>query len=323
MSAGDPLKASTESLARAEARTGVLYGIAAYGAWGVFPLYFKWLAHVPPLEVLSHRVVWSVLLLGGLLHLRGQWASVRSILRRRSTMLTMLATTLLIGFNWGLFIYAIVYERLMQASLGYFINPLVNVLLGYLLLSERLRPLQVASVAVATGGVGVLTWHAGGPPLIALALAVSFGFYGLLRKTAPVEPIAGLFVETTLLAPLGAAFLVFHGLAGDMHFGNGPWIESLGLLAGGAITATPLIWFANAARRLKLATIGFLQYLAPTGQFLLAVAFGEPFTRAQAGGFGLIWVALAVYSLDAVLRLRMPMPSKRSASAQPSSVAAD
>jgi chloramphenicol-sensitive protein RarD len=290
---------------RAAARLGAAYGIAAFTWWGLCPVYFKAVAQVPALEVLAHRVIWSVVLLAILIGLQKRWGEVRSVLRERPTMLRLGATTVLIANNWGIFIWAVANGELLQASLGYFINPLINVLLGVVLLRERLRRMQMLSVVLAAVGVGYMIVEYGEVPWIALLLAFSFAFYGLLRKTARAEALVGLTVETTLLAPLALAFLFYKGAQSTGSFAAVSWQLDVLLASAGIITAVPLIWFTAAARRLRYSTLGFIQYLAPTGQFLLAVlAFGEPFTRDHLITFAFIWTALAIYSADTALQPR-------------------
>ncbi len=295
-------------------RAGVLYGIAAYGSWGLFPIYFKMVAAVPVLEVLAHRVIWSLALLAVLMTLRRGWRTAAVAVRARGTALTLAATALLIACNWLLFIWSITSDQLLQSSLGYFINPLVNVLLGSVFLGERLRGWQWFSVGLAAAGVIYLTLSYGQIPFIALVLAGTFGVYGLLRKIAKVDAMVGLTVETALLMPLALGFLLWRMYRHEAVFGS----ASLGmdglLVLAGIITAMPLMWFTAAARRLPLTTLGFLQYLSPTGHFLLAVlAFGEPFTRPHLVAFACIWTALAIYTVDSVLRYRnMPLPSGES-----------
>lgn len=282
-------------------RGGVIYGLAAFGAWGVLPVYFKALASVPPLEVLAHRIVWSVFLLFGLSFARGRLGDLAGLLRSRRTQLTLMVTTGLIATNWGLFIWSIANGHLVEASLGYFINPLVNVALGFVFLRERLRPLQTVAVALAAVAITFRTVQLGHPPVIALTLAFSFGLYGLLRKRVDATAIVGLTVETMMLAPLAVGWMAWRRSLGELSFLSTTLPQNLLMLAAGVITALPLLWFTEAARRLRLATLGFLQYLAPTGQLLLAVlAYGEPFTRMHAISFGLIWIALGLYSVEMV-----------------------
>ncbi len=286
------------------ARVGVLYAVGAYGLWGVFPVYFKLVRQVPAVEVLAHRIIWSLVLLVILLAVRGNWSVLRAALSRRRNLVTLGATTLLIASNWLLFIWAVAHDYVLQASLGYFINPLVNVLLGFVFLRERLRRWQTLAVALAAVGVTYMTVAGGQFPGMALFLAGSFGLYGLLRKVANIEALVGLTIETGLLTPLAGAYLAYQMAVGRAVFGSRLDL-SLILLLAGVITATPLLWFTEAARRLRLATLGFIQYLAPTGHFLLAVAaFGEPFTRAHLVTFGCIWAALAIYTFDTARAVR-------------------
>ena len=291
---------------REQSRLGVVYGVAAFGAWGLLPLYFKAIETVPPLEVLAHRIVWSFVLLAIVAAVRGPLGRLLDPLRDARTRLTFSITTCLISFNWGLYIWSIANDRLLEASLGYFINPLVNVALGFVFLRERLRPLQATAVGLAVIAIAYLTLDVGRLPVISVALAMSFGVYGLLRKQTPVSGVRGLTVETLLVAPVAAGWLLWRESQGLLHFMHGGMRLDLLLLAAGVITALPLIWFAESARRLRLATVGVMQYLAPTGQFLLAVlAFGEPFTRTHAITFGLIWAALILYTLDTMRALRV------------------
>ncbi len=284
------------------------YAVAAYGLWGVFPLYFKAVAHVDIWEVVAHRVVWSLAFLALVLAFRRAWPQVRAALRSRRGLLTLSATTVLIAGNWTVFVWAITNRYTLHASLGYYVNPLVNVLLGYIVLRERLRRLQLVSVGLAAIGVGYLTMALGQFPTIALFLALTFGLYGLLRKTAPVDALVGLTVETALLTPFALGLLITRGLAGTLALGHVSRGTDLLLASAGIVTALPLLWFAQAARRLRLATMGFIQYLAPTGHFLLAVfAFRERFDpRAHLIAFGFIWTALALYSIEAALWTRRP-----------------
>jgi chloramphenicol-sensitive protein RarD len=295
----------------ASARAGVIYGIAAYGLWGIFPVYFKAVKQVAAPEVLCHRVLWSLAFLLVLMLCRRNWSAVYAALRCRRTLATLCVTTMLIAGNWLVFIWAVAHDRVLEASLGYFINPLVNVLLGLIFLREWLRGWQIFSVVLAATGVGYMTLTAGHFPGLALFLALSFGAYGLLRKTAPVDATVGLTVETALLAPLALAYLGYQMFAGRAVFGAGSLRLDVLLMAAGLITAIPLLWFTEAARRLRLSTLGFLQYLSPTGHFLLAVlAYGEPFTRAYLITFACIWTALVVYSIETVKTARrVPLPA--------------
>lgn len=286
--------------AYAEARIGVMYGIACYAWWGLAPLYFKAIRQVPAPEVLAHRIIWSLVLLYLLVRWRGKTALVFTALADRRTLLTLVGTTLLIAVNWLTFIWAIAHDQLLQASLGYYMNPLINVLLGFVFLRERLRGTQWFCVLLAGIGVTYLTLSSGQAPVLALILGWTFAFYGLLRKTVRADALTGLLIETALLAPLSVGYLIWLFANGDNVFAAQSRTTDLLLLAAGIVTATPLLWFSNAARRLRLSTIGFLQYIAPSLQFLLAVVlFAEPFTRKHQFSFACIWVALALFSLDA------------------------
>lgn len=286
--------------AHAEARIGVIYGIACYGWWGLAPLYFKAIREVPAPEVLAHRILWSLVLLYLLVRWRGKTAQVFTALADRRTLVTLVGTTLLIAVNWLTFIWAIAHDQLLQASLGYYMNPLINVLLGFVFLRDRLRATQWFCVLLAGVGVTYLTLSSGKTPVLALILGWTFAFYGLLRKTVRADALTGLLIETALLAPLSAGYLLWLFAHGDNAFAAQSRTTDLLLLAAGVVTATPLLWFSNAARRLRLSTIGFLQYIAPSLQFLLAVVFfGEPFTAKHQFSFACIWVALAVFTVNA------------------------
>jgi len=300
-----------ERRAHHEARLGVLFGIAAYGFWGLATIYFKALTdgylglvsvRIAAPEILAHRVVWSVLMLFGLLTIRGQWSELREALRSKRTVLTLIATTILIGLNWFTYIWCVENERVLDASLGYYMNPLVNVLLGFAFLRERMRPAQLAALGIAASGVGVMTYASlGGAtfPWPALVLAFSFGTYGLLRKIAPVNGVPGLTFETALLAPAALWYILHLGAGGAGHFTTATRATDLLLIASGIVTIFPLICFANAARRLRLSTLGFIQYIAPTAIFLIGVGlFGEPVTWPKIIAFACIWTALALYSWD-------------------------
>lgn len=294
---------SESSPKRSESATGVLYGVAAFGAWGLCPIYFKAVSRVDPLEVLCHRVIWSVIFLTGLLVVTRRFGAVRRLLRHRTAMLGLVVSTGLIAVNWYVFIWAVGNDQMVQASLGYFINPLVNVLLGFVFLRETQRTWQLASILLALVGVSYMTVSVGSVPWVALVLAFSFGFYGLVRKLVAVEAIVGLTVETVLLLVPAVLMAVHLDRSGQASFGAvSGWIDGL-LVAAGVVTAVPLLWFTAAARRLRLPTLGFIQYLAPSGQFLLAVLYyHEPFHRHTAISFGFIWFALGIYSWDAMRR---------------------
>jgi len=291
-------------------RTGLAAAVAAYGWWGVVPIYFRALRHVPPLEIVAHRVVWSVVVLAAFLAAGQRLRDLRPMLARRRTLFLLVLSTLLIASNWLVFIWAIAQEHLLQASLGYFINPLVSVLMGAAVLGERLTRGEWTAVALAACGVAWLTFAAGVVPWIALFLAFTFATYGLVRKLADVRATEGLMVETLLLLPIAGGYLVYLTASHTGAFAtHSPGTIAL-LLAAGVITALPLVWFATAVQRLRLVTIGLLQYIAPTLQFLLAVVvFGEPFGRTHLVAFAWIWGALAVFTADNIQRALRTSPA--------------
>jgi chloramphenicol-sensitive protein RarD len=286
---------------RRRALTGVIYAVGAFTIWGVIaPLHFKLLAGVPPLEILAQRIVWSCVLAVGLIAAQGLWGDVRRALRP-ATLPLLCLSALLVGVNWFIYIWAITTGHLVEASLGYFINPLVNVVLGIAFLGERLTRLQKAACALAALGVLVMAIAAGVIPWIALSLGISFGFYGLIRKSIKVDPLVGFFVETLVLLPFSGGYVLWLLASGTSAMLRGDLRLDLLLVLTGGTTSAPLIWFAAAAQRLKLSTVGLLQYVAPS--LLLALGlfvYGEPFTAVDAVAFGAIWTALALYSVDAV-----------------------
>jgi len=275
--------------------------MAAFGLWGVGPVYFKAVGQVPPLELLAHRVVWCVALTALLITFGRDWGQLRGGIRDRRTLATLALSAALVAVNWFTFIYAVTTDRIVEASLGYFINPLFNVVLGMLFLRERLNRRQLIAVLMALAGTLNLTLSLGVVPWIALTLAVCFGFYGLLRKTVRIEAVNGLFVETAMLTPVAAGYLLWLGWHGQGAFGTIDLGTDALLLFAGVITALPLVWFTRAARRLRYVTIGLLQYIAPTLQLLVGVlVYGEAFTSAHWVSFGLIWAGLAIFTWDAV-----------------------
>jgi chloramphenicol-sensitive protein RarD len=289
----------------AKGRGGLLYGLAAHGMWGLMPLYIWAMDRVPPHEILANRIVWCGVFLLVVVILFQRWSDLGRCLRTFRTLGLLTLSSLLIAANWFCYIYAANNNETIQASLGYFINPLFSVLLGMVVFGERLRPAQWLAVLLATAGAVVLVVAGRDFPWIALALAVSFAFYGLVRKLAPVDAVIGLTVETLLLVPGATAFLLFWAMAGQGSFGHsGPLFDAL-LLGTGIVTAVPLLCFGQAARRLSLTTLGLLQYIAPTLQFLLAVwVRGEPFLPSKAVSFALIWAALLIFSVDSLLKAR-------------------
>lgn len=280
---------------------GIAYALAAYVAWGLVPLFWKVLVHVPAPELVSHRVVWSLVFVVLALAWQKRLPEMKAILRDRKKLAWMTLSTALISINWGLYIWAVIVGNITQASLGYYINPLVNVLLARVFLGERLRPAQLLAVAVAGVGVSYMAVQGGEVPWIALTLAGSFSVYGLIRKQAPMLPLPGLAVETLIAAPVAIALLASRGFDGSWAFSTSTPTQIAFVFAAGAVTALPLLWFAHAARLLRYSTLGVIQYITPTMQLLLAVlVFGEAFTPAHGVTFGFIWTGIAVYALDAV-----------------------
>jgi chloramphenicol-sensitive protein RarD len=281
-----------------EQRIGVAAALAAFLFWGVVPIYFKWLHAVGPWEIIAHRIIWATPLLALFLLLRDGRAFWRKLRMPPRLLAGLLLSGLLVATNWLVYVWAVVNDQVLATSLGYFINPLVNVLLGFLFLSERLTGLQKLAVALAAAGTAYLAWYLGQPPWVSLALAFSFGLYGLVRKRLGVGPMTGLMWEVLLLLPLAVAYLAWRASRGEMDFlSQAPGVDALLLLVG-AVTILPLIWFNMAAQRLSLTAVGFFQYLAPTITFLLAVyLWDEPFTPGHAVAFGCIWTALLLVSV--------------------------
>jgi len=284
-------------------QTGILSAALAFLCWGLFPLYFHAIDEVPPLQILAHRMIWSLLFLLIVLAVRRQWDWLR--LARQPRVLGMfVASACLLSVNWLIYIWAVNNGHVIESSLGYFINPLVNIMFGYLLLKERLRRPQWLAIAVAALGVAWLTWQAGTIPWIALSLAASFGGYGLMRKIAPLGALEGLSFETMVLFPLAAAYAAWLTAHGQNAFINTPSNTTrLLLMAAGPVTAIPLLLFAGAARRIPLSVLGLLQYVTPTMQFMLGVwLFHESFTAERLVGFALIWIALVLFALEGLFR---------------------
>jgi len=280
-------------------RTGLLLGLGAYVIWGVLPLYFKALAHVPPTEIVAHRILWSLALLAVMATFWRRWRGIVAAFSAGRIVVTLIVTSLLIAINWLTYIYAVVSGHVLEGSLGYYLNPLVNVLLGVVLLKEKLSRARVAATLLAAAGVAVLAAGAGSGLWISLTLAASFGLYGFLRKVAPVDALEGLSIETAILAPVALGWILWLHQGGAGSFGGFGWRTDVLLAFGGAVTAIPLLLFTGAARRLPYSTLGFLQYIAPSLQFLLAVLmFGEALTTAHMICFGAIWAALVIFTLD-------------------------
>lgn len=288
-----------------DASLGFFAGVGAFGIWGLAPLYFKLLGHVGADEIIAHRVVWSVVLLALVLWLRRGCGLIKHLRIGRSTLLALVVSGLLIVSNWLIFVFAINTDRVLSTSLGYFINPLVSVLFGVLFFRERLSMLQVIAVVIAAAGTLYMTLRVGQFPWIALALAISFALYGVVRKKTDVGPMVGLFWETLLIAPLALAWLWWLGQTGTLQFSLGDHREALLLAGTGLVTLVPLVLFAAAVRRVALSTVGLMQYLAPSMTFVLAVfVFGEPFTSDHAITFGCVWIALVLFTWAGWARTR-------------------
>jgi chloramphenicol-sensitive protein RarD len=288
-----------------ERRLGVLSGLSAYALWGLFPLYFPLLEPAGGLEIVAHRVLWSVVFVGLLLTVRRNWTQVRALVSDPRRLLVLAGAAVLIAVNWLVFVYGVNSGQVVETSLGYFINPLVSVLLGVVIFSERLRPLQWCAVGIAAVAVAVLTVDYGRPPWIALALAASFGLYGVMKKLVRVEAAPGLFVETVIVAVPAAAVLGVLHAHGDGTFGHAGVANALLLASSGVATAIPLLLFAAAARRIPLSTVGLLQYLTPLMQLAIGVfVYDEPMPPARLAGFVIVWVALAVFTADTLRHAR-------------------
>jgi chloramphenicol-sensitive protein RarD len=286
-------------------RSGLLAGLGAFVAWGLLPIYWKGLGQVPALEILCHRIVWSALFSGLILTALGRWHEAGLVIRVAANRRMIWLSGLLIGVNWFVYIWAVNAGHVVESSLGYYINPLVNVLFGVLFFKDRLRRLQLAAILLATLGVANLILTLGIFPWISLVLAFTFGLYGLVRKTMRVESLPGLFFETSTLSVPAVAYLGWLFLTGTSGMGSlGPGIDLM-LVGAGAVTSLPLLAFAFSTRRLRLVTVGILQYIAPTCMFLLGVfVYGEPFTRAHLITFACIWAGVALYSAESMLLAR-------------------
>jgi chloramphenicol-sensitive protein RarD len=291
-------------------KKGIWYAIGAYVFWGLFPVYWKMLGHVPALQLLGHRIVWSFLLLTGVLLLLRQRKEFRAGLNRRVLLIYTIAA-ILIGVNWLTYVWAIGAGFIVETSLGYFINPLLSVLLGVIFLREHLRPLQWIPIGMAAAGVLYLTFAYGALPWIALTLAFSFGLYGLVKKTAPLGSFHGLTLETGILFLPALGFLVYSEFSGRGAFLHSDQVTSLMLFGAGAVTVIPLLLFASAARRIPLTTMGVLQYINPTMQFFLGVlVYREPFNQHRLVGFAIVWVALILYGVEGLIARRRARAGK-------------
>ncbi len=288
-----------------EDRSGLIAGIAAFGSWGLIPVYWKLFTAIPATEILAHRFVWTTGFLIGLLSWQKRWPEVRDAIRSRRALAYCFASGLAISVNWFMFIWAVNVGRVLETSLGYFMTPLVNVLFGATFLRERLTRWQFVSVLLALAGVLNLTFGYGRFAWLARTISVSFGRDGLLRKQSGVRPIPGLFLETALLAPLAAGYLIYLQRTGAGTLASASWTLILLLISTGIVTGVPLVWFGHAARHLQLTTVGFLQYLSPSCSFFLGVfLYHEPFTRAHFITFTFIWIALVIFTAEAIWRWR-------------------
>ncbi|AUW56860.1 EamA family transporter RarD [Sphingobium sp. SCG-1] len=293
----------TEIKAHAVEGSGLPFGIAAYGMWGLLPIYFKLLSDVEPLELVSSRVLFSLIFMGVVLTATGALREFGRTLRHRATMIAMTGSATLIAINWLTYIWAVNGGHVVGASLGYFLNPLINVLLGVLVLKEKLRRAQMAAIFVAALGVIVMAASALQTLWVSLVLALSFAFYGLIRKTADVGPRQGLAAETLILTPIAGCYMIWLASNSTMTFGIDAGTSTL-LALSGIITSVPLLLFATAARRLPLTTLGLLQYIAPTLQFIIGILYGETLSGGQMVSFGLIWAGLVLFTVDSVGNLR-------------------
>jgi chloramphenicol-sensitive protein RarD len=295
-----------QAQAEADATRGFFAALSAFTIWGLIPLYLRPLAQIDALQIMTNRALWCCLFCLGWLGVRGELHHVRTALANTRTRNTLAVTALCASTNWLLYVWAVTHGHVVEGSLGYFINPLVNVLLGVLVLGERLNRVQTAAVALAGIGVAYITWAAGRPPWIALTLAGTFGLYGLLRKVVSVDALAGLAAETTLIAPFVAGYLVYAELTGIAAlFHVSPAITAL-LFAGGVVTAVPLALFSYGARRIPYSTLGILQYVGPTLQLMFGLfLYREPMSPERLAGFSLIWLALALYAGDGIARRRV------------------
>lgn len=282
-------------------RDGVLYALAGFLIWGLAPVYFKAVGNVTPLEILCQRVVWTVPITAVVISATHGWGDLFLALKTRKVAITLFISAVLVASNWFVFIYSISTDRVLQASLGYYINPLVNVLLGMIFLRERLRPRQTIAVLLAAAGTLNMTLSLGTFPWISLFLGFSFGSYGLLRKTVKIESVNGLFVETSLLLPLAGGYLLFLGTTGELAFGHAGFYTTILLIFAGFINTVPLVNFTKGARLLPYTTVGLCQYIAPTLHFALAVfLYNESFTGTHLITFVLIWTGLFIYMADAI-----------------------
>jgi chloramphenicol-sensitive protein RarD len=289
---------------------GLIFALSAYALWGVMPLYMKAVSHIPPLEVLSYRVLASIPVAGLVILVLRRTADIRAALKSPRTLIMAGVTAALITSNWGVYVWAIGAERTIETALGYYINPLMSVALGAIVLKEKLSRLQLGAVALALVAVAILTYEAGGLPWVSLFLAATFAGYGFLRKTLPVGPTQGFFLEVMLVAPLALAYVAWATTSGDGHFMTGNGVDTALLLLAGPVTAVPLILYAFGAKLLRISTIGILQYVAPTMIAAIAIfVFREPFGTERFIAFIFIWAALALYTWSMIAQRRVAPPA--------------
>lgn len=287
---------------------GILNGIAAYALWGFFPIYWKLLHPVPALQVIGHRIGWSFILLLAFILITRQWQQFRAAALTSKTVGIYSIAAVLLSVNWLIYVWGVNSGFIVETSLGYFINPLLSVLLGVIFLRERLRPAQWVPIAIATAGVIYLTATYGRLPWIALSLAFSFGFYGFVKKLAPLGSLYGLTLETAIVFPIALIYLLAVELNGTGFFFHESLLTNILLIGAGLVTTVPLLMFASAARQIPLSVIGLLQYIAPTIQFLIGIfVYKEPFDQAHLIGFGIVWIALVIFWVENYLARRMPV----------------
>ncbi|OZB05869.1 MAG: EamA family transporter [Idiomarina sp. 34-48-12] len=286
----------------ARSRQGVFFAIAAYTMWGVAPIYFKWLQEVPALEILSHRILWSFVLVFILIMLLRRGNRLKPVLQNKKQMARLTLATCLLGGNWYLFIWAINNDHILDASLGYYINPLLNVAIGMAFFAERMRKMQLVAIALAVTGVLIQVISFGSVPWVALTLACSFAIYGAIRKRLPIDSMTGLWLETLILAPAVLVYLLFFASSSAADMTQNTWQINTLLIAAGIVTTAPLLCFTAAAQRIRYSTLGFFQYIGPSMMFILAVwVYGEPLAADKLVTFAIIWVALALYSIDTLV----------------------
>jgi chloramphenicol-sensitive protein RarD len=290
-------------------KKGILFGVGAYLTWGLFPIYWKWLHIVPALQLIGHRIIWSFIMLMIVIFIRKEWNQFRALASSRKTLMIYIIAGILIGTNWGIYVWSVNAGYIVETSLGYFINPLVSVMFGVIFFRERLRPMQWIPVIIAAGGVIYLAVEFGSLPWIALSLAASFGLYGLVKKLSPLNSLYGLTLETGALLIPALIYLSVMEISGAGYFlHNGITLDLL-MIGAGAVTTIPLLMFASAARSIPLSMVGILQYIAPTMQFLLGVfVYGEPFTHVQLIGFSIVWFALILFGVEGFIASRKNNP---------------